>query len=74
MEEVMTAGDMVQVVSRPEDWPGQESIFAGLNGIVVRDHSPMRPPNVGRIVDVMWNTGEIVDMYSDDLEIIDEAR
>ena len=70
----MKVGDMVQVISRPESWPGQESIFAGLNGIVVVDHSPMRPPSVGRVIDVMWYTGEIVDMYSDDLEIIDEAR
>ena len=70
----MKVGDMVQVISRPESWPGQESIFAGLKGIVVVDHSPMRPPSVGRVIDVMWNTGEIVDMYSDDLEIIDEAR
>ena len=70
----MKVGDMVQVISRPVSWPGQESIFAGLNGIVVVDHSPMRPPSVGRVIDVMWNTGEIVDMYSDDLEIIDEAR
>ncbi len=70
----MRTGDLVQVIPRVEDWPGQESIYAGLHGIVVRDHSPMRPPEVGRVLDVMWNTGEIVDMYSDDLEVIDEDR
>ena len=71
----MELGDLVQV-GRIEsiNWPGQESIFTGLHGIVVKDHSPMRPPNVGRVVDVMWNNGTIEDMYSDDLEIIDEAR
>ena len=70
----MTAGDMVQVMIRPKGWPGQESIFTGLSGIVVLDHSPMRPPSVGRVVDVLWSNGEIVDMYSDDLEVIDESR
>jgi len=70
----MNVGDLVQTVTRPEGWPGQETIFLGLNGIVVLDHSPMRPPTVGRIVDVLWNNGVVVDMYSDDLEIIDESR
>ena len=70
----MRIGDLVQVISGPRDWPGQESIFADLHGIIVRDHSPMRPAHVGRVVDVMWNTGEIIDMYSDDLEVIDETR
>ena len=74
MEAIMTTGDLVQTVTRPEGWPGQETIFLNLTGIVVKDHSPMRPPNVGRVVDVMWDTGEIVDMYSDDLEVIDESR
>ena len=68
----MRVGDLVQVVSRPNDWPGQESIFAGLRGIIVQDHSPMRPPDVGRVFDVMWNSGEIEDMYSDDLELISD--
>jgi len=70
----MRVGDLVKVVYRPEDWPGGESIFAGLIGTVLRDHSPMRPPSVGRVVDVMWNDGSIEDMYSDDLEVIDENR
>jgi hypothetical protein len=68
----MRVGDMVQVIPRPEDWPGQESIFADLNGIIVQDHSPMRPPEVGRVFDVMWNNGDIEDMYSDDLEVISD--
>jgi len=65
---------LVQTVTRPEGWPGQETIFLNLTGIVVKDHSPMRPRGVGRVVDVLWSNGELVDMYSDDLEIIDEAR
>jgi hypothetical protein len=56
----MRTGDLVQVIPRVEDWPGQESIYAGLHGIVVRDHSPMRPPEIGRVLD--------------DLEVIDEDR
>jgi hypothetical protein len=63
-------GDLVQVVPRPSDWPGQETIFADLQGVVLEDHSPQRPSNVGRVVDVLWNDGLICDMYSDDLEVI----
>ena len=70
----MELGDLVQTVTRPEGWPGQETIFLNLTGIVVKDHSPMRPRGVGRVVDVLWSNGELVDMYSDDLEIINEAR
>ena len=70
----MRVGELVQTVTRPEGWPGQETIFLGLNGIVVRDHSPQRPPSVGRVVDVLWSNGELVDMYSDDLEVIDDDR
>ena len=68
----MSVGDLVQVVVRPDGWPGQESIFTGLRGVVVLDHSPMRPPSVGRVLDVMWDNGTVVDMYSDDLVIINE--
>ena len=68
----MRVGDLVQVITRPDLWPGQESIFTGLQGVVLEDHSPMRPPSVGRIVDILWNNGEIVDMYSDDLEVIND--
>ena len=70
----MKVGDLVQTVTRPEGWPGQETVFLGLNGIVVADHSPMRPPTVGRVVDVLWSNGRLEDMYSDDLEVINESR
>jgi hypothetical protein len=30
----------------------------------------MRPPEVGRVFDVMWNNGDIEEMYSDELEIV----
>jgi len=72
----MTVGDLVQVKKSKctTDWPGGESIFAGLNGMILRDHSPMRPPNVGRVVDVLWSDGNIEDMYSDDLEVVDGNR
>ena len=68
----MRVGDLVQVIPRPTNWPGAEHRFAGLRGVVVLDHSPMRPPSVGRVLDVMWNNGALVDMYSDDLEVISE--
>ena len=70
----MRVGELVKVVPRPKGWPGQESIFVGQTGVVIEDHSPMRPPGVGRVVDVLWDSGTLVDMYSDDLEIINERR
>jgi hypothetical protein len=33
----------------------------------------MRPPDVGRVVDVLWSHGRLEDMYSDDLEVISAA-
>ena len=69
----MRVGDFVQVITRPgHGCPGQESTFTGLQGVVLEDHSPMRPPHVGRVVDILWNNGDIVDMYSDDLEVIND--
>ena len=70
----MKLGDLVQTVTRPEGWPGQETIFLNLSGVIVKDHSPQRPQSVGRVVDVLWSNGEVTDMYSDDLEVIDESR
>ncbi|HIK67369.1 MAG TPA: hypothetical protein EYF95_05315 [Flavobacteriales bacterium] len=72
----MLVGDLVQIkmAKGAEDWPGRESIFAGLHGMILQDHSPMRPPNVGRVFDVLWSNGAIEDMYSDDLEVADGNR
>jgi hypothetical protein len=72
----MRIGDLVQVKSSKcaEQWPGRESIFAGMIGTILLDHSPQRAPNIGRVVDVMWNNGNIEDMYSDDLVVINENR
>ena len=70
----MLVGDLVQIIPHPGQPgldPGQE-VFAGLLGIVILDHSPMRPIDIGRVVDVMWNNGVIEDMYSDALEVISE--
>ena len=72
----MLVGDLVQIIPHPGQPgldPGQE-VFAGLLGIVILDHSPMRPPEVGRVFDVMWNNGTIEDMYAHELEVIDEGR
>jgi len=46
-----------------------------MRGIVIKDHSPMRPRHVGRIVDVMWNNGQVEeDMFTDELEVPDGSR
>ena len=43
-------------------------------GVILLDHSPMRPPDVGRVVDVLWSNGELIDTYSDELEVINADR
>ena len=68
----MRVGSLVQVLTRITERTG--SRFTGRTGIVLVDHSPERPPDVGRVVDVLWDRVGIVDMYSDDLEMLDEAR
>ena len=45
-----------------------------MHGVILQDHSPIRPPQVGRVFDVMWDNGVIEDMYSDDLDVINESR
>ena len=70
----MKVGDLIRVRQRTVVLNDFEHVREGLNGVVLVDHSPMRPPSVGRVVDVMWNNGDIEDMYSDDLEVICEAR
>ena len=71
----MRAGDLVRIVVREghvesrTEWLHRR---ASLHGVVLVDHSPMRPPDVGRVVDVMWNNGTIEDMYTDELEVISE--
>ena len=66
----MRVGDLVRVRQRTVVLNDFDHVREGLHGVVLTDHSPMRPPEVGRVVDVMWNTGEIEDMYSDDLEVV----
>lgn len=69
----MRVGDLVRIVDQlhPEN-PEWLHRRMGLNGVVLVDHSPMRPIDIGRVVDVMWNNGVIEDMYSDELEVISE--
>ena len=72
----MNVGELVQVKKSKcgPEWPGAEAVYTGMSGVIVRDHSPMRPACVGRVVDVMWSDGTVEDMYSDDLEVVDESR
>ena len=41
-------------------------------GVLMDDHSPMRPRDVPRIVDVLWNDVEIEEFWSGDLVVISE--
>ena len=69
----MKVGDLVQV--------SVESIMSGKpqdtvvgSGVIIRDQSPMRPPHVGRMVDVLWEDGQIEEQHTNDLVVISESR
>ena len=66
----MKIGDLIRFTSESWGTPLEDRIV----GIVIADHSPQRPEHVGRIIDVMWANGEIEDMYTRELEVIDETR
>ncbi len=62
----MKVGDLVQIsVESIMSGMGQESVEGF--GVIVRDHSPMRPPGVGRIVDVLWDDGQVEEHSTNDL-------
>jgi len=66
-------GDLVQVPAgaileeRPNGRPHSLEY-----GVVMDDHSPMRPRDVPRILDVLWSDGELEEFWSGDLVVISE--
>ena len=65
----MQVGDLVQI--------SVESIMSGKSqdtvegfGIIVRDLSPMRPSNLPRLVEVLWDDG-VDHQHTNDLVVID---
>ena len=70
----MRVGDLVRIAPSLSDFDEVTEQLVGCNGIVVLDHSPMRPPDVGRVVDVLWDSGSVEDMYTHELEVISEGR
>jgi hypothetical protein len=68
----MKVGDLVQIsVESIMSGKGQETVEGF--GVIIRDQSPMRPPHVGRRVDVLWGDGEIEEQHTDDLVVINEG-
>ena len=61
----MNVGDLVQY----DEW-----LSYTVTGVIIRDHSPQRPPHVGRVVDVLWSDGEIEEANTNDLVVISEDR
>ncbi len=61
----MNVGDLVQY----DEW-----LSYTLTGVIIRDHSPQRPPHVGRVVDVLWSDGEIDEANTNDLVLLSESR
>ena len=69
----MKVGDLVQVpaeaiLEHPDLGPRNSIEY----GVVMDDHSPMRPRDMARIVDVLWNDGELEEFWSGDLVVISE--
>ena len=72
---LVNIGDLVQVpaeaiLEHPDLGPRASAEY----GVVMADHSPMRPRDVARIVDVFWNDGELEEFWSGDLMVISEHR
>ena len=65
----MHVGDLVRYVVVFQDDPDMSS-----TGVVIKDHSPQRPPHVGRVVDVLWSDGEIEEANTNDLMVLNESR
>ena len=61
----MKVGDLV----RYDEW-----LSYTVTGVIIRDHSPQRPPHVGRVVDVLWSDGEIDEANTNDLVLLSESR
>ena len=72
----MKTGDIVQIRSDHPNMPHfGESRYIGMRGLIIGDvSSKLHYSHVGCVVDVMWESGEIEDMYSQDLEVISESR
>ncbi len=69
----MKPGDLVQIsVLAIMSGKSQDTVEG--HGVIVRDHSPMRPPHIGRIVDVLWDDGQIEEHSTNDLVVINESR
>jgi len=57
----------LQKFQRPgRQWPD--------SGVIVRNHHPKRRPDTSLVFDVLWDTGEVEDMYVTELEVIAETR
>jgi len=69
-------GDIVKIRIRPPSMPHfGESRYLGMCGMIIKDLSPHRHySHAGRVMDVMWESGEIEDMYTQDLEVVNESR
>ena len=69
----MKVGDLVQVPA--EAILGPVTLRAPAEyGVVMGDHSPTRLTILPRIVDVLWNDGELEEFWSGDLMVISEHR
>jgi hypothetical protein len=65
-------GDLVK--ARRDAGVGSHPLGIPGCGIILRDRSPMRPPDVGRLLDVLWSDGEVCEWSTRELEVISEGR
>ena len=69
----MKVGDLVQI-SVEAIMSGESQDTVEGSGVIIRDQSPMRPPQSGRLVNVLWDDGQIEEHHSNDLAVISEIE
>lgn len=69
----MKVGDLVQIsVASIMSGKSQDTVEG--SGVIIRDQSPMRPPSAGRLVDVLWDDGQIEEQHTNDLFVLSEVE
>ncbi len=70
----MKIGDLVRVTEDVrKEWNDPDYSWPD-SGVIVRNHHPKRRPDTSQVFDVLWDTGEVEELYVTDLEVIAETR
>ncbi len=69
----MKVGDLVQV-SVEALMTGEPQVAVKGSGVIIKDQSLMLIGPDGRMVDVLWDDGQIEEQHTNDLVVINESR